>query len=227
MQAATLQGTAGVPTRSERQAFALLDDPAEWAGFGRELEAGGRWESNLAVEGMHCAACSFTVEDALARMPGVHKVVVSAASRRARLVWSPQAVQPSRWLEALAPLGYRLLPAGDASLRLLRQKKARRLLFRWLVAGLCMMQVMMYALPAYIAGPGDMTPDIDQLLRWASWVLSLPVMLFCCGPFFASAWRELRHGRIGMDVPVSLGMAIAFGVSRKNTNIVSESKYTS
>ncbi|RYF72533.1 MAG: cation-translocating P-type ATPase, partial [Comamonadaceae bacterium] len=217
MQAATLQGMAGVPTGSERQAFSLLDDPAEWAGFGRELEAGGCWESMLAVEGMYCAACSFTVEETLARIPGVHAVVVNAASRRARLVWSPHTVQPSRWLEAVAQLGYRLVPAGDASLRGLRQKESRRLLFRWLVAGLCMMQVMMYALPAYIAAPGDMTPDIDQLLRWASWVLCLPVMFFCCGPFFSSAWRDLRHGRIGMDVPVALGMAIAFGVSTAAT----------
>ncbi|WP_225784310.1 cation-translocating P-type ATPase [Xenophilus sp. Marseille-Q4582] len=217
MSTAPILGCAGLPTGAERQAFARLDDPAEWSGFGRELEAGGRWESNFAVEGMTCAACSFTLEDALARIPGVQKVVVSAASRRARLVWSPGAVRPSRWLEAVAQLGYRLLPAGDASLRLLRQQEARRMLFRWLVAGLCMMQVMMYALPAYIAGPGDMTPDIEQLLRWASWVLSLPVMFFCCGPFFRSAWRDLRRGRIGMDVPVALGMAIAFGVSTAGT----------
>ena len=217
MQAAPILGCAGVPTGSERQAFALLDDPAEWSGFGRELEAGGRWESNLAVEGMTCAACSFTLEEALARIPGVQKVVVNAASRRARLVWSPAVVQPSRWLEAVAQLGYRLVPSGDASLRALRQKESRRMLFRWLVAGLCMMQVMMYAVPAYIAGPGDMTPDIEQLLRWASWVLSLPVMVFCCGPFFGSAWRDLRQGRIGMDVPVALGMAIAFGVSTAGT----------
>lgn len=217
MHVATLQGCAGLPTGSERQAFALLDDPAEWNGFGRELEAGGRWESHLAVEGMTCAACSFTLEETLARIPGVQQVAVNAASRRARLVWSPEAVRPSRWLEAVAQLGYRLVPAGDASQRLLRQQGARRMLFRWLVAGLCMMQVMMYALPAYIAGPGDMTPDIEQLLRWASWVLCLPVMFFCCGPFFRSAWRELRHGRIGMDVPVALGMAIAFGASTAGT----------
>lgn len=217
MQAATVQGCAELPTRSEREAFSVLDDPAEWAGFSRALGIGGQWESSLAVEGMYCAACSFTVEDALARIPGVHKVVVSAASGRARVVWSPEQVQPSHWLEAVAALGYRLAPAGDASLRLLRQKESRRLLFRWLVAGLCMMQVMMYALPAYIAGPDDMTPDIEQLLRWASWVLSLPVMFFCCGPFFRSAWRDLRNLRIGMDVPVALGMAIAFGVSSAGT----------
>jgi hypothetical protein len=31
-----------------------------------------------------------------------------------------------------------------------------------------MMQVMMYAVPLYLAGDGEMTPDIELLLRWAS-----------------------------------------------------------
>ena len=70
-----------------------------------------------------------------------------------------------------------------------------------------MMQVMMYAVPAYVAAPGEITPDIAALLRWASWVLTLPVVLFSCWPFFAAALRDLRHRRIGMDVPVALGIA--------------------
>jgi len=48
------------------------------------------------------------------------------------------------------------------------------------------------------------------LLQWASWVLSLPVMLFSAGPFFSGAWRSLRQRRLGMDVPVALGIAVTF-----------------
>ncbi len=91
------------------------------------------------------------------------------------------------------------------------------MLWRWLVAGFCMMQVMMYAVPAYVAAPGEITPDIEALLRWASWVLTLPVVLFSCWPFFAAALRDLRHRVVGMDVPVALGVAIAFGASTAAT----------
>jgi Cu2+-exporting ATPase len=58
---------------------------------------------------------------------------------------------------------------------------------------------------------------MEQLLRWASWVLSLPVMLFSCGPFFSNAWRDLRNGSISMDLPVAIGIAITFGVSSFGT----------
>lgn len=199
--------------------WALLDDPAEWPAFGRPLDgdAAGAWESQVVVEGMHCAACAFTVETALAQVPGVLKVDVNAASQRARVVWSAAAVKPSRWFSACAAVGYRLVPAGDMFMRARRTREARLALWRWLVAGFCMMQVMMYAYPAYVAQPGDMAPDAAQLLRWASWVLTLPVMLFSCGPFFRSALRDLRMRHLGMDLPVALGIAITFAVSTAAT----------
>jgi len=79
------------------------------------------------------------------------------------------------------------------------------------------MQVMMYAWPAYIAQPGDLTGEMEQLLRWASWVLTLPVILFSCGPFFRNALRDVAQAHISMDLPVALGMAITFAVSTVGT----------
>ncbi|GAO24647.1 heavy metal translocating p-type ATPase [Alicycliphilus sp. B1] len=75
----------------------------------------------------------------------------------------------------------------------------------------------MYAWPAYQAMPGDLTAEMEQLLRWASWVISLPVVLFACGPFFSSALRDIRQRRVSMDLPVALGMLITFVVSMIGT----------
>ncbi|MBN8758164.1 MULTISPECIES: heavy metal translocating P-type ATPase [Variovorax] len=204
---------------ASEEAWQVLDDPAEWPAFGRELDAadGGHWESQVVVEGMHCAACAFTVEAALRQVPGVSEAQVNAASRRARVVWSPAQTLPSRWFEASAKAGYRLLPGSDRFVRELRRRESRLALWRWLVSGFCMMQVMMYAYPGYVARPGDMGADSALLLRWASWVLTLPVVLFSCGPFFRSAWRDLRLGRIGMDLPVAFGVLVTFAVSSAAT----------
>jgi P-type Cu2+ transporter len=198
--------------------WAVLDEPSEWQEFSRAVAGReGCWESFLAIEGMHCAACSLTVEEALARLPGVENVRVNGASATARLVWSSGHSRPSEWLAALKRAGYGAVPAGDLIAAAPRQHAHRLLLWRWLVAGFCMMQVMMYAYPSYTAAPGEITPDIEALLRWASWVLTLPVVLFSCWPFFAAAARDLRNWRIGMDVPVALGIAIAFGASTTAT----------
>ena len=201
------------------EAAALIDDPQEWQAFSRPVGApeGACWESHVVLEGMHCAACALAIEAALRSVPGVAQADVSAAAQRARVVWQAGQVRPSQWMGAVMRAGYRAVPALDAFAREQRQREQRRALWRWLVAGFCMMQVMMYAWPAYHAMPGDLTPEMEQLLRWASWVISLPVMLFACGPFFSSALRDVRHGRISMDLPVALGIAISFAVSTAGT----------
>ncbi|MBV8620866.1 MAG: heavy metal translocating P-type ATPase, partial [Curvibacter sp.] len=119
----------------------------------------------------------------------------------------------SRWISAVEAAGYHALPARDADASQRRQREQRKALWRLGVAGFCMMQVMMYAWPGYIATLGDMTSDVAQLLRWASWVLTLPVMLFSCSPFFRNAWRDVRQRRISMDFPVAVGMLVTFIVS--------------
>ncbi|MDP3082250.1 MAG: heavy metal translocating P-type ATPase, partial [Rubrivivax sp.] len=104
-------------------------------------------------------------------------------------------------------------PDAAAPARALRQREHRQALWRLFVASFCGMQVMMLATPSYVAGPGELAPDLGQLLNWGSWVLSLPVVLFAAGPFFRSAWAGLRQRRIVMDVPVALGVLVTFVAS--------------
>jgi P-type Cu2+ transporter len=214
--------------QAETSALVAFDDPQAWTAFSRlcsEIADGGAetdaatglWESHLVVRGMHCAACSLALEQALLGVGGVVSARVSAASARASIVWSQVLTRPSEWLAAPRALGYELLPASDAFAPATGRQEARLALWRWLVAGFCMMQVMMYAVPGYFAQPGDITPDIGKLLRWASWVLSLPVVLFSCGPFFANALRDLKRLSISMDLPVALGIAVTFAVSSAAT----------
>ena len=199
--------------------FAVLDDPVEQDTFTQRIEQaeGDVAESVLMVQGMYCAACADTVESALQDRPGVLQARVHAATRRLTLRWDPSVTRMSSLAQVVGERGYRLLPMQQALGISERLRETRQGLWRLFVAGLCMMQVMMYAWPAYVTEPGEIPADIDQLLRWASWVISLPVVFFASGPFFQSAWRDLKHGRVGMDTPVSIGILVTFFVSSAAT----------
>jgi Cu2+-exporting ATPase len=199
-------------------AMVALDEPDEWSSFSVRIGTeANQWESNLAVEGMHCASCALNIERTVKALPGVISAEVNATSGRARLVWSADYTKPSVWMGAINQAGYRALPAADALMRDDRRKSQRLMLWRLLVAGFCMFQVMMYSMPAYYASPGEMMPDTLNLLRWASWVLTLPVMFFSSGPFFKSALTDIKQRQVSMDFPVSLGILIAFLVSSAAT----------
>jgi P-type Cu2+ transporter len=189
----------------------LYDDPAVQRAFVRRN--GGRSEALLLLEGLRCPACAWLNEQVISAQPGVLGVSVNYATHVATVTWDSARARLSDLLRAVQEIGYRASPF-DASRASAQQRAERRsALARIVVAGLGAMQVMMYAVPAYLAGDGDMSADIALLMRWASLALALPVVFYSAWPFFAGAWRDLRAGRLGMDVPVALGIAVAFGAS--------------
>ena len=193
-----------------------LDDPLNQASFTTFAQAqGGAREatSQFRISGMYCAACAGLIEDALQGVDGVMEARVHSSTALALVRWDPQRTRASALVEAVRRAGYGAVPDAAASARAQREAEQRKALWRLFVAGFCMMQVMMYATPVYVSEPGDITPDMLHLLQWASWVLSLPVLLFSAGPFFSGAWNSLKHRRLGMDVPVSLGIVVTFVAS--------------
>ncbi len=203
----------------ELQEAGLFDLPEMQKSFVHEVKnAAGQInpherEAALMLEGITCAACIWLNEAHLARQPGVTAVDINYATRRARVRWDERQIKLSQILMAIAAIGYRAHPYDPALSEQLAQKERRSALWRLFVAGFGMMQVMMYAIPVYLAREGEMTADIEQLMRWASLLLTLPVMLYSAAPFFRSAWRDVRQGRVGMDVPVALGIGCAFVAS--------------
>ena len=195
--------------------FSVLDDPVERQEFTQDCEVRGQpaCESVLMVQGMYCAACSDAVESAISGKPGVLSAQVHAATRRLTVRWDPARVKISEVARAVGDAGYRLLPLQQALSVNERLAETRKALWRLFVAGFCMMQVMMYTTPMYVTEPGEIAPDLLHLLRWACWILSVPVLLFASGPFFGNAWRDLRRGRVGMDTPVSIGILVTFVAS--------------
>ncbi|MDP2194816.1 MAG: heavy metal translocating P-type ATPase [Rhodocyclaceae bacterium] len=193
------------------QELGLFDHPEVQKNFVRPVGEHER-EAALILEGITCAACVWLNEAHLARQPGVTAVDINYATRRARVRWDERVTKLSALLEAIQAIGYRAHPYDIARSEQLAQKERRTAQWRLFVAGFGMMQVMMYALPVYFAD-GDMTADIEQLMRWASLLLTLPVMAYSSAPFFANAWRDLRFKRVGMDVPVALGIGSVFAAS--------------
>jgi len=208
----------------ELQELGLFDHPEVQKNFVRPVGEHER-EAALILEGITCAACVWLNEAHIARQPGVTAVDINYATRRARVRWDENLIKLSTILEAIQAIGYRAHPYDITRSEQLAQKERRTAQWRLFVAGFGMMQVMMYAVPVYVATDGEMTPDIEQLLRWASLILTLPVMLYSAAPFFSNAWRDLKFRRVGMDVPVALGMGSAFLASVWATLIASGEVY--
>lgn len=172
-------------------------------------------QEQLAIGGMRCAACAQLIEYRLQQLAGVQRIQIDLVQQRAQLAWQPQQTSLRQIIDVVNQLGYRALPLARAAGA--EAQESKQALWRLFVAGFAMMQIMMLAFPAYLQPvpqiDGDLTPDIDQLLKLASLLMSVPVMIFSARPFLQRAWHDLANRHIGMDVPVALGMLLTFVAS--------------
>jgi len=176
----------------------------------------GRRDLLLQTEGIRCAACAWLIRSHLEKMPGVQSTQVDTATGYTRIIWRPSENRLSRLAAALMELGYKPhLPLSGAEEQG-RQQERRDSMKRLGVAGLGMMQVMMYAVGLYAGDAFGIAAAERSFLSWVSLLVTLPVLLYSGRVFFEGAWRSLRAGRPGMDVPVALAIGLAFVASCYN-----------
>jgi len=191
----------------------VYDDPEAQRQF-VATPAAGRREVSLILDRIRCAACLWLSEQWLRRQPGILRVDINYATHRAQLAWDPSRTRLSAILEAVRAIGYDAYPYDPQRQEALAQRARRTAYWRLFVAGFGAMQVMMYAFPAYLdAGSGTLSPDTERLMRWASLLLTLPVVLFSSAPFFSGAWQSLKQRSVSLDAPIALGIAAGFVAS--------------
>lgn len=166
----------------------------------------------ILVDGMRCAACAWLIQEVMKREGGFSEVEVNATTARARVAWRGDEVPLSRRLAPLAALGYTpLLPnRGSAAAETAARRRALKKL---VVAGLGMMQAMMFAEALYFGDDGSMDLATRDLFRWLGLLVSAPVIAYAGSDFFRGALLEWRWRRLGMDFLVSVTVLLAYVAS--------------
>jgi len=167
-------------------------------------------EASLILEGIVCAACIWLNERHVNRLPGVGEFRINYATQRARVKWDESRIHLSDILRAITAIGYVAHPFDPGRQQEVAERERNRALRRLAVAGIGAMQVMMFAVALYFGAWSGIEPAMARFLRWVSLLVATPVVLYAAGPFFQSAWRDLRRRQLGMDVPVSLAIGAAY-----------------
>ncbi len=211
-------GAPGEPLiPDELRELKLFDQPEVQRQFVTDEpdRASGRMlrEASLILEGITCAACVWLNERHVRALPGVTQFTVNYSTHRARVRWDPERIALSDVLQAIRNIGYRAHPYDPGTRDKAFQRERHVALRRLAVAGLGMMQVMMLAVALWLGHSDETHADLLQFMRWVAAGLTTPVVFYSAVPFFQSAWRDLRHGQLGMDVPVSLAILSTYFMS--------------
>ncbi len=189
----------------------------------RTAEPSGRGgnELLLSLPTIHCAGCISTVERGLNETPGVRGARVNLTLKRASVTTDP-GMTAADLIPVLDGLGYEAHELDPGVLSATATDRAGRdILMRLAVAGFAMMNVMLLSVAVW-SGAADATRD---LFHWISAAIALPAIAFSGQPFFRNAWSALSVRRLNMDVPISLAITLAAGMSLYETMLSGRHAY--
>lgn len=190
-----------------------------------QQHADGSNEAHLMVDGIHCAACVWLIEKSLATLPGILKAEVNLVHHRLLLRWQPVIIPLSAILKRLSATGYAAVPFNldNAEGRLKEQN--RKILFRMGFAGFGAMNIMWISIALYAGSFSGISIEDRHFFQWVSCAIATPVLLYSGGPILTSAFRGLRAGLLGMDLPIAIGAFVTYSYSLWQTLIAGEHVY--
>ena len=196
--------------------FIPYDNPEFQKDFIKQSETSER-QISLILEGVVCPACIWLNITKLQGMDGILSVTGNYTNSRLNISWDETKSHLSEILRVISSLGYTAFPYHKDTSRDIFEAERKSMLIRIGVAGVLGMQVMMIAFALYTSDTAGIEPAMRSLLYWLSCFLTVPVIVYSGASFFAGALRDIRCARPGMDVPVTLGITIAFIGSINNT----------
>ena len=165
---------------------------------------------NLLVEGIHCAACVWLIENSLQALPGVPEARVNLSGRRLHVRWDNSRQKLSAIIQRLGQIGYAAVPYDPEAAEGQLSRENRNLLYRMAFAGFTMMNMLWVSIALYSgADRGEFRP----LFHWVGFALATPTLIYSGYPFFKGAWVGLRNRYLGMDLPIAIGASISYGYS--------------
>jgi len=170
-------------------------------------------QASLILEGIVCAACVWLNERHVSALKGVVEFRVNYSTHRARVRWDDSQIKLSDILQAISAIGYLAHPFDTGRQEAIYKKERSAALKRLAVAGLGAVQVMMLAVALYAGDYSGMDAGLENFMRWVSMFIATPVVFYSAKSFFSSAWRDLKVRQLGMDVPVSLAIGLAYAAS--------------
>lgn len=188
-------------------AFAEFDDPAFEAVY-VSRRSDGLPSIELALEGVHCAACVWLVERLPVVLAGVVESRLNLRTRVVQVRWDPAKVKLSRVAGTLTHLGYRPHPARGAGVRQARIRDERRMLARIAIAGFCAGNVMLLAFALYGGVSDGIEPQFESLFRWMSMLIAVVSLAGPGSVFFRGALAALRARAPHLDLPIGLALLI-------------------
>jgi Cu+-exporting ATPase len=164
----------------------------------------------LYIPAIHCSSCIWLLEHLHELQPAVIKSRIDFLRKQVTVTFNTRAASLKDLVNLLVAIGYEpLISLQDVVKEKQSNISERNLITKIAVAGFCFGNVMLLSFPDYF-GLGAFEKEYANFFGWLNLGFSIPVVLYSGTDYFISAWTNLKAGRLNLDFPLALGIAVMF-----------------
>ncbi len=192
---------------------ASLIDPSPFV----RRDSTGASTLELAVKGMRCAGCIAKIERGVSALADVLEARVNLSMAKLNVRWREGRTTADAIVARVNHLGFEAFPYDPEAMLRQSDEEGQFLLSCLAVAGFAASNVMFLSISIWAGFDGEMGEGTRTMLHWISGLIAVPAALYSGRPFFRSALSSVARGQANMDVPISLGIVLALGLSISET----------
>jgi Cu+-exporting ATPase len=175
-----------------------------------DFSDGGISKVTLFVPTIHCASCIWLLENLNTLHPSVITSFVNFPKKLVSITFKDNEITLRQLVELLASIHYVPEITLDQLDKKDSTKSDRDLLIKIGIAGFSFMNVMLYNFPEYLPGGDQLSDLFISFFGIMSFILALPVVIYCAKDYYLSAYKGLKHKIVNIDVPITLGILTLF-----------------
>lgn len=212
------------PHPSKEETYSFLDEESTHQHYSRPLSLDLKTADSLnqireavfLLEGIHCTACMWLLEQLPKLLPGVHQIRIDLVRSLARFSYSPERVTLSQVASLIARLGYPPTPLKNGANPVKRSGRHNSLLIRIGVAAFSAGNTMLIAVSLYQGLLTGIEEHFRLFFSWMSFALTLPAITYSALPFYRAALSGIRLKTLHIDLPISVAIILGFTLSTVN-----------
>lgn len=167
--------------------------------------------TKLYIPDIHCSSCIWLLENLYLLNPSITQSMVNFVKKEVDITFKNTEISLRQIVELLASIHYIPMINLQSITGEKNKSENKKIIYKLGIAGFVFGNTMLLSMPEYI--PGEVSKDFQSFFGWFNFFLAIPVLLYSASDYLLSAYKNLRHKMVNIDLPISIGIISIFAES--------------
>ncbi|MCF6242416.1 MAG: heavy metal translocating P-type ATPase metal-binding domain-containing protein [Bacteroidales bacterium] len=162
------------------------------------------------IPAIHCSSCIWLLENLNTLNKGITHSLVNFVKKEVSISFNEKEISLRQLVELLASIHYIPQITLEKIDKSKSKKSNKKLLLKIGVAGFAFGNTMLLSFPEYIKGSFGIEEKYEIVFGLLNFLFAIPVLFYSGSDYLLSAWKNLKHKIINIDLPIAIGMLAIF-----------------